>query len=593
MRWLKWQAPLPLLAKDLVEQAARRRTYVSRVVYAALLCLIFCLANYRQFARGGPAAFGTTGQGKEMFEALVILQFAGILLFLPATMSAALTHEKERGSMALLLLTSLKPRDILMQKYLGRLVPMFTFLLLGLPLLAICYAFGGMTSDYLLMGLGVLVLTCLQVGALALLCSSFCCTGLGALISSYVLTAVFYVGLPLLALFLEVIPWSSDETAFALVPLSLFGPNRPETAGAISVRVGLILLSMAVFLGLARAFLVSRAFLERKNRLLGLFRALDRFFEWANKVVGGLRLGRDTESLPDDRPIAWREVTRRSLGRPLYLFRVLVLIEVPVLFIAGSVVLGGSGHDLGWLLSLTSYGVAILATLAVTVMSANAIASERTSQTLDVLLTTPLAGRDIVQEKLRGVRRLRRVLLVPLATLFVVQAWWADVGYGYGYASWRDKPPVIVFGLMLAAVTVFLPLFCWVAFWIGLRVRTRFRAILGTLATLVAWNAVPPLLFVLITQSTGHHDGEPYEFLLLFSPAMCLGALEYGPPTLIGWVLVFLLLYGGLCGVFRVLCLGKADRYLGRAVPRGQPAKPLSAQGVFGILVPEDRPPSR
>ena len=38
--WIR--VPLPLLGKELIEQAMARRTYVLRVVYAVLLFIAFC-----------------------------------------------------------------------------------------------------------------------------------------------------------------------------------------------------------------------------------------------------------------------------------------------------------------------------------------------------------------------------------------------------------------------------------------------------------------------------------------------------------------------------------------------------------------------
>ncbi|MBM4041079.1 MAG: hypothetical protein FJ290_21475 [Planctomycetes bacterium] len=604
MRWWPWKAPLPLLGKDLVEQASRRRTYVARVGYAALLFLIFLVASYEELQTATAESLATSGRGRQMFDALVVLQFAGILLFMPAMMSGVLTYEKERGSLALLLLTTLKPRQILMQKYLGRLIPMFSILLLGLPLLAISYMFGGITTDYLATGIYVLVLTCLQVGALALACSAFCCTGLAALLSSYVLVAAAYLGLPLFLVFLG----AEGPGVFFLVPLSLFGEGgrRAVAFEAALFSSFFIWTSIVLALVMAKVWLVKRAFLEPRNRLLSIFRALDRFFERMNRVVGGLRLGRSKESLPEGEPIAWREVARRSLGRPLYLFRILVLLEVPTLFVAASVIIYGEWRQAPQLISHLFYGLGALALVAVSVTSANAIAAERTSQTLEVLLTTPIEGRDIVRQKLRGVRRLRWVLLVPLATLLLVELWLRQYTTAYSRYYVRQEhevADVVNLALAFAGTALFLVMFSWVSVRIALRMRTRFRAIMATLIVLVAWNAAPIVAFPLLTQASGapgyteHH----VEGVLYFSPAACVVGCEQGFLTHTrgdyrggewdGTILVALLVYLVVTAVYRGLCLRKADKYLGRAVGTATAATSLSTGGAFGMLTPRDMPP--
>ena len=58
------------------------------------------------------------------------------------------------------------------------------------------------------------------------------------------------------------------------------------------------------------------------------------------------------------------------------------------------------------------------AVLIISVNAANAFVSERVQQTLDLLLTTPMSARQIVEEKARAMRRFLYVAAAPLMTLF-------------------------------------------------------------------------------------------------------------------------------------------------------------------------------
>src|SRR5262245_15514152 len=159
---------LPLLARELTEQAARKRTYVIRVLYACLLFVAGCLlfADALRAARASP--FAALGRGKEMFEFLMGLQFAGVYLFMPALTCGVLTQEKERNSLMLLFLTKLGPWTIVLEKLLGRLIPMVCFLLLSLPLLAFAYSLGGISTETLWSGVWMLGVVTIQMGSLAL-----------------------------------------------------------------------------------------------------------------------------------------------------------------------------------------------------------------------------------------------------------------------------------------------------------------------------------------------------------------------------------------------------------------------------------------
>ena len=102
---------LPLLAKELIERAARRRTYVMRVVFALGLYAFFWGENRHRFlAATSPLAM--LGQGERMFESLVEMLFVGIYLAVPAMLCGVVSQEKERDSLVLLLLTRLRPWQI-------------------------------------------------------------------------------------------------------------------------------------------------------------------------------------------------------------------------------------------------------------------------------------------------------------------------------------------------------------------------------------------------------------------------------------------------------------------------------------------------
>src|SRR5688500_1404894 len=110
----RWQWGLPLFTKELLEQAARRRTYVIRVTYVALLCYLVmgALAIQLQVAN----ALNALGQGLPVLTSLVNWEFMGIYLFLPAMACGVFTSEKERNTLALLFLTRLGPWTLVIEK---------------------------------------------------------------------------------------------------------------------------------------------------------------------------------------------------------------------------------------------------------------------------------------------------------------------------------------------------------------------------------------------------------------------------------------------------------------------------------------------
>src|SRR5258708_6076433 len=88
---IRGRLAMPLLVKELSEAAARRRTYVLRVVYAVALYGIFAVCFAENFSGvtqfpGYDPRTALLGYGREIFDLLTWLQLFGILLFQPALM---------------------------------------------------------------------------------------------------------------------------------------------------------------------------------------------------------------------------------------------------------------------------------------------------------------------------------------------------------------------------------------------------------------------------------------------------------------------------------------------------------------------------
>lgn len=580
MRRLRLPNPfdLPLLAKELIEQAARKRTYVIRCGYVLVL-FILVMVVYRETLihhNINDEYFVMLGGGGRLFEALVFVQFAGIVLFLPALMAGAIAQEKERNTLVLLMVTDLRPGQIIMQKYLGRLVPMFSFLLLSLPLMAVAYSMGGVSSGMIASAALLLVVQCLQWGALALMFSAWCRSTVAAYLLTYLLGAGFYL-FPVLAGELMqrvgVIRWDA-VWHYSLVPPLIFdaaGGDFPRTC-RLSVPA---LASVIVFLADARLYLVRRAFIEPRNLLLRWFRVLDVFYQKLNVVTGNVMLFHDGQQLPDDRPIAWWEVTRRALGRPHYLFRILTVAMTPVLLLIGAAVMGQTGRrDTREALTMVIFAFWVGSALVVIVQAASTFTLDRSRQTLDVLLAVPLTGRRIVLEKTAALQRLVLVLWVPLFTLALFKGWWQK-GVMREYEDLTANQAywlyVICAGL---AIVIYLPLTAWCAMWIGLMIRNQTRAMVTAVAVMVAWCAAPFLAWDFLS-----NIGYQQHWLVLASPAAIIAVNEFhGLNELSSRILDAVVLnfawYAFLAWLLRHLCLRRADHYLGRIVePRCEGAE--------------------
>lgn len=555
---------LPLLAKELIEQAARRRTYIIRVIYALVLFVIVVTFLFDYNYHRSPLRM--LGRGRYLLETMVIAQFVGIYLLLPAACCGLLTQEKERNTLGLLLLTRLGPWTIIIEKLLSRLIPMLMYILLTLPILGIAYTLGGVSQSYLWTGVWLLIAASLFVSSFGVMCSAWFRTTAGSLIATYVIGFIVCSALPFL-----------DEMRFINIDWEAQGAFFPPIVFDHSSRMDFLeilgwsfptLLASGAFLVLARIFIVERAFARPVNVMMNLIRPVDQFFSRGIEFVSRGQIKLDTEpDLPDDQPIAWRETARTVLGR----FRYQCYIAIATTFLAccalGVISTHGGRNDeeLAAVLFIFLSVVALL----VCVKSASLFASERSRQTYDILMTTPLTNRELIDQKMTGIYRLMLTFIVPFLVIVFFDAWWKSHHWNNNFRRYEySYTPSFYIISTSVTVAVYLPMLSWLCVLVGLRVRNQARAIFVSLIVIAGWALIPIITVVVFVEfsNVSHRDGS---FLLLSSPLPFLLLNEFGQTREImeNATLAFALntlIYGLILVGLRRACLKNLDLLLKR-----------------------------
>lgn len=593
---------LPLLARELTERAARRRTYAGRVIYGLALYTLFLVTVWRLIgsAENDPTGFGALGLGRGIFARLVELQCWGILLFQPALMAGVLTYEKERESFSLLLLTGMSPTKLLLEKYLAGLLPMATLLLLALPLGAITMGYGGVSPQLLASGACVVLAAWLQVGAFSLLCSAWWRTTVGALLASYLGGALLYLapatifslseryilwGADLRGLdvpgwlwslwppeaFARVLAFQENVTATAVTDSSMLWVHRLRVTALLCTP---ILISTAVFLLLARSVLLPRALSEARSHLPLRYPRLARLLGWATRSLHSF--WQKKADLPLENPVAWRESGRSILGRGAHSLEFTGIAAgialAACLFLAGLYPRTGGTERLSHLTLIV--GAAMV--LVLVVRSVSSLLSEHANQTLDILLTTPLSAAEILRQKARALGKYWFLLAVTLGVIFLMKGW---VEYEFVRSGQRWRELGRYWSCAALALLVYPPLIIWGSLLFAICLRVRLRAIVATLIVFAIWFIAPLEMSKWVAQEwgTGGWMQQGWAaWLSLLSPLGIVSANEsqgfenfmyYGAETqeLVNpWVPIIgnFIFYTVVLFVLRNTCLSVADRML-------------------------------
>jgi hypothetical protein len=168
-----WQLG-PLLRLEVVRLARCTRVHWLRVGYAVALLAALALAYWRSFptlsagelltSAGGVLALNDQAGFAERFvDSLFFVQFLAIILLTPVYCGSAITEERERGTLDLLLSAPLADGEILLLKMLTRTLLLVGVLIGTVPFIAVVFALGGVSWSSIMWRLtgNLLALLCL------------------------------------------------------------------------------------------------------------------------------------------------------------------------------------------------------------------------------------------------------------------------------------------------------------------------------------------------------------------------------------------------------------------------------------------------
>jgi ABC-type transport system involved in multi-copper enzyme maturation permease subunit len=465
-RWPRAGLVGPLFYYDLVRLARRGRSTALRCLYAlallGVLCFVYAihLPDYGALdllLAPGPKLFGNElARFAENFAAgFLVLQCAAVLVLTPAYVAGAITEEKERKTIGLLLATDLRDREIVLGKLFARLAHLAGVLLVGVPVLFLMLVFGGINPAMLVRGFAAAGMTLFSVGSLSILCSVRARQVWTAVLMTY---ALVLLGQPVLWLW-WLLP--SGVSPFPLV----------AALGVMHGIVGSGCLIGACF-SLRRAALPQGA--PRRRAPAPLVRPAR-----ATPPPAG--------DLPPvgDWPLLWKELRQARLPSPHRIFANL-LRRGPLLVVFFFLV--GPGlclflllppgfvrmrEPLAQMLAVVLMGWWCLST---TFFAAGSVSSEREQHTLDTLLTLPVNWRDVLAAKWLASILQRRWLGYALAVVWLA-----------GALSLALHPVSVL--LLATSCAVYLALFASLGLWLSLASRNTLWANFTTaFATLLVFT---------------------------------------------------------------------------------------------------------
>jgi len=397
---------LPVVTRELRDQARQPFTYWLRVLgLVAMLgaALTFVLEHGL-----------TPGEGGRMFAFLHGTLLLSIWVLVPLSVADCLSQERREGTLGLLLLTPLRPWDIVLAKAAAHALRAFTLWLVVLPVMALAFLQGGVGWREALLSASINFSSiCAAIGA-GVLASSYCKQWLRALSLAAIFSGVaggLVACCKLLTLVLMVLPFMPGRISFPdlgeLLGVALMyvtdwqamwsqivsrGGMRTFSIG--SVVFGEVVSSLVVFLlSLGCLWLAARNVRRRWREEPPSARVQQMEKVFCQPVIGVAFLRGWMRRKLARNPIGWLE-QRRWSGRLVTWawFAIIVSVQTAVLTDRNFLWYGGGAQ-------------AVMAWMLAGSMAASAAGSfrrERETGVLELLLVSPLTTGQIIGGRLRG-----------------------------------------------------------------------------------------------------------------------------------------------------------------------------------------------
>jgi ABC-type transport system involved in multi-copper enzyme maturation permease subunit len=504
----------PILVRVVTVGGKRQRHLFVRIGYLVALFAVMLIFGQSAWTTSSTSLAELAKQSTTTFMYVSVAQLLMMCFIAPIFTAAAITQEKDSNTLHILLTTPLSNAQIVFGSLLSRLYFVWVLLLAGVPIFCITMLFGGVTTKEVFESLGLAATTALLTGSLAIAISVVKVGTRRTILWFFVGVAVYLLAFGYAG--------TSGATVVPSAPLggtgmqmSWLAPFHPFLALLVvtgrtpAPDPGMVMsygwpwswmLAAPQFAYMVITSLVSLLLVVVS---VGFLRksAKEGEITWLTKLAAFFTrkepLGERRRKLRHvwENPIAWREAaTRASAGgrsaARWVLMGVAILAGI-LLLIAherGWWGLGAANTPLtrDWLTGLTVANLMILL-LFVCGSGASSLTREKESQTMELLMTTPLTSRYIVWGTVRGLVSFALPLIIGPAAILLIVSVVDLVRSSQARPALTTPESVLLLPLQLA---VFASVTALISLRLSLVSKKTVKALMGSVGAVVLFVAV-------------------------------------------------------------------------------------------------------
>lgn len=223
----------PVYKKELKTSVRTAKLSWTILGYNAALAVIALVAFYACFANRSRIDYSEI---LTIYAFIACLEFGLILFVVPALTSSAISGERERQTLEILLTTTLKPIQIITGKLYASISEIVLLVLSSLPILSLVFTVGGIRMVDLVTLMVVCIITAIFVGAIGLWYSTVFKRTVPATVMTYgTLIVVMLVSVVALFVIQALMISFYDQQFYAVNPTSGAGYNPPTIGYAMLI----------------------------------------------------------------------------------------------------------------------------------------------------------------------------------------------------------------------------------------------------------------------------------------------------------------------------------------------------------------------
>ncbi|MGB2987335.1 MAG: ABC transporter permease subunit [Phycisphaerae bacterium] len=521
----------PILVRVVYGASRRTRHLWLRVGYLGALLTVVLFSLMLSISRESASLAELAKGASQTFKWASMTQLALMCFLAPVFTASAITQERDAQTFSILLSTPLTNAQIVFGSLISRLYFVLMLLIAGLPIFLTTMVYGGVTSSQVAESFALSGSTAVLTGALAIFVAMIGVGTRRTIFSFYLL-----IGLYLLCIYL-LGQW--DRTWVEASPANIAGqkmswltPLHPFLA--LDVAINRVYAPpygrLAEYSALGRyALAYPSAVYVVWTTALALLLTLSSMFFVRRSAKTGERtfLGTIAERLPFlkrrrgertrpprpvwNNPVAWREAkTRSSSGGLLRWVIIAGGFAGPMVLFIGYRNGEFAAYEVSvWLSALIVIQFA-LALIIATNSASTSMTREKESNTMDLLLATPLTSKYILWGKLRGLVSFAIPLLAgPVAVLLL---------FGLYGLKQADSPPAVWIETAFEAaalLVIYTALACVVGLRISLTSKKNVTAVMYSVGLMILACGVLSMIGFPLIENLGPEGGA---FVAPFTP---------------------------------------------------------------------------